>query len=175
MQCGNGIKFEMLVYPDHLWKWLKFRMLMYSAYLQNYLDFGYGLLIFLIFVMSVPWFCTGLWGLRGVTVIRSIDLLDDLYLVVSKTICTFSFQKIQLKMLSGKWRPFCPTLNVLKTYHWNNRPPWIHSMGDISGILQQRSAIYLYARCGVSQQTTMIYSSHAPHFCILLPISVGGQ
>ena len=27
---------------------------------------------------------------------------------------TFSFKKINLKMLSGKWRPFCLGLNVLK-------------------------------------------------------------
>ena len=32
-------------------------------------------------------------------------------------ICTFSFQKMHLKMLYGKWRPCCLGLNVLK-YHW---------------------------------------------------------
>ena len=26
---------------------------------------------------------------------------------------TFSFKKMHLKMLSGEWRPFCPSLNVL--------------------------------------------------------------
>ena len=30
---------------------------------------------------------------------------------------TFSFKKIHLKMSSGKWRPFCPGLNVLKDFH----------------------------------------------------------
>ena len=30
-------------------------------------------------------------------------------------IYTFSFKKMQLKILSGKWRPFCLGLNELKT------------------------------------------------------------
>ena len=34
---------------------------------------------------------------------------------------TFSFKKIYLKMSSGKWRPFCLGLNVLKPYfQWTN-------------------------------------------------------
>ena len=32
---------------------------------------------------------------------------------------TFSFRKIHLKMSSGKWRPFCLGLNVLKWYYAN--------------------------------------------------------
>ena len=31
----------------------------------------------------------------------------------------FSFRKMHLKMLSGKWWPFCLGLNVLKTSKWN--------------------------------------------------------
>ena len=31
-------------------------------------------------------------------------------------IYTFSFKKIHLKMSSGKWRPFCDGLNVLRQY-----------------------------------------------------------
>ena len=30
---------------------------------------------------------------------------------------TFSFKKMPLKMLHGKWRPFCPGLNVLRVRH----------------------------------------------------------
>ena len=33
-------------------------------------------------------------------------------------ILTFSFQKIHLKMSSGKWRPFCPVLNVFIMEAW---------------------------------------------------------
>ena len=29
---------------------------------------------------------------------------------------TFSFRKMHFKMSSGKWRPFCPGLNVFNTY-----------------------------------------------------------
>ena len=37
---------------------------------------------------------------------------------ISFEIHTFSFKKMQLKMSSGKWRPFCLGLNVLKVYTW---------------------------------------------------------
>ena len=30
---------------------------------------------------------------------------------------TFSFKKMHFKLSSGKWRPFCPGLNVLKNYN----------------------------------------------------------
>ena len=40
------------------------RILMYPDHLQNWLDFGHGLLIFLIFVMSPPWLhCPSDWPL----------------------------------------------------------------------------------------------------------------
>ena len=32
---------------------------------------------------------------------------------------TFSFKKIHLNMSSGKWRPFCLSLNVLIPQHWD--------------------------------------------------------
>ena len=32
---------------------------------------------------------------------------------------TFSFKKIDLNMSSAKWRPFCPSLNVLTQWGWN--------------------------------------------------------
>ena len=36
---------------------------------------------------------------------------------------TFSFKKMDLKMSSAKWRPFCLGLNVLKLNHVNKRVP----------------------------------------------------
>ena len=35
---------------------------------------------------------------------------------------TFAFKKIHLKMLSGKWRPFCLGLNVLIRFLYSNCP-----------------------------------------------------
>ena len=32
----------------------------------------------------------------------------------------FSFKKMQLKMLSGKWRPFCLSLNVLMPHVYSS-------------------------------------------------------
>ena len=46
---------------------------MYADHTQNWLDFGHGLLIFLIFVLSEPWLCaylTGIWRVRGAAAIR---------------------------------------------------------------------------------------------------------
>ena len=57
---------------------LKHGMLMYPDYLQNLLDFGHGLLLFIIFVVFAPWhrvYLIGPWGLRGAAAIRSPDLL----------------------------------------------------------------------------------------------------
>ena len=46
---------------------------------------------------------------------------------MSIEIPTFSFKKIHLKMSSGKWRPFCLGLNVLKRHQhqepWRRIPP----------------------------------------------------
>ena len=36
----------------------------------------------------------------------------------------FSFKKIDLKMSSGEWRPFCLGLNVLKLINVSKRGPW---------------------------------------------------
>ena len=37
---------------------------------------------------------------------------------------TFSFKKMHLKMSSGKWRPFCLGLNVLRYISWQTGGPW---------------------------------------------------
>ena len=63
MHGRNGLTFGMLMYHDHL---------------QTWLDFGHGLLVFLIFVMAAPWLhdcLTGFWRLRGAAIIRPLDLL----------------------------------------------------------------------------------------------------
>ena len=54
-------------------------MQMGADQLQDWLNFGHGLLIFIIFVMSAPWlhaYLIGLWLLKGVAAIRSLDLSD---------------------------------------------------------------------------------------------------
>ena len=62
--------------------------------LWNWLHFCHGLLNFFILVRSAPWFranLTGLWVLKGVRVIKSVDLLDHLYLVISDDIKKANF------------------------------------------------------------------------------------
>ena len=44
---------------------------------------------------------------------------------------TFSFKKMHLKLLSGKWRPFCLNLNVIYgpsvwSFHPHSKDPWIN-------------------------------------------------
>ena len=59
----NGLKFDMLMYPDHP---------------RNWPDFGRGLLIIFIFavpVLRLPAYLTELWRLSDATAVRSPDLL----------------------------------------------------------------------------------------------------
>ena len=42
----------------------------------------------------------------------------------SMEIKTFSFKKMHLKMLSGKWRSFCLTLKLVKSSHCNSFEVW---------------------------------------------------
>ena len=51
-----------------------------------------------------------IWTNAGILLIRNLG--TNFSKILSK-IYTFSFKKIHLKMLSGKWRPFCLGLNVL--------------------------------------------------------------
>ena len=46
--------------------------------------------------------------------ILSIGPLATNFNEILMEIHTFSFKKIHFKMLSGKWRPFCLSLNVLR-------------------------------------------------------------
>ena len=62
---------------------------------------------------------------------------------------TFSFTKIHLKMSSGKWRPFCLGLNVLKCCLWKESIlSWLQSSsGDLSTLL---------ALCGVENSPVTV-------------------
>ena len=67
-----------------------------------------------------------IWTNAGILLIWT---LGTSFSEVSFAIYTFSFKKMQLKMLSGKWRPFCLGLNVLKAEApgWRRgiiRPDW---------------------------------------------------
>ena len=52
-----------------------------------------------------------IWTNAGILLIRRLG--TNLGEIV-REIGTFSFKKMHLKMSSGKWRPFCPGLNVFK-------------------------------------------------------------
>ena len=47
-------------------------------------------------------------------VLLSIGLLGTSFSEILIGIMSFSWEKMHLKMSSGKWQPFCPGLNVLK-------------------------------------------------------------
>ena len=53
-----------------------------------------------------------IWSNTGILLIRNLGTNFNEILI---EIHTFSFKKIHLKMSSGKWRPFCLGLNVLRT------------------------------------------------------------
>ena len=99
-----------------------------------------------IFITSCTWFRRGVLCDRGFTIIGSdnglspgrrqaitwtnvgILLIGPLGTNFSEMLIeihTFSFKKIHLKMSSGKWQPFCLSLNVFmydrgRTVSWNN-------------------------------------------------------
>ena len=52
-----------------------------------------------------------IWANAGILLIGPLETNFSEILIET---CTFSFKKMHLKMLSGKWRPFCLGLNVLK-------------------------------------------------------------
>ena len=76
------------------------------------------------------------WTNVGILLIR---LLVTNFSNMLIEIHTFSFKKIHLKMSSGKWRPFCLVLNVLKpslqTIEWirNHADYWVCAI-QIGGI-----------------------------------------
>ena len=60
----------------------------------------------------------------------SIGHLGTMFSEILLTSRTFSFKKIRFKMLSGKWQPFCLSLNVYRstinytTKSWDRREMW---------------------------------------------------
>ena len=100
----NGLKFDMLIYPDHL---------------QNWLDFGHHLLIFLDLaewriyasVNQPPLVQIMAWRRSGGILLNGP--LGTYFSEILTGIQTFSLKKMHLKMSSAKWRPFCLGLNVL--------------------------------------------------------------
>ena len=61
--------------------------------------------------LSPPWRWAIIWTNGGILLAGPLGINFN---EISINIHTFSFQKIHLEMLSGKWWPFCPYLNVLK-------------------------------------------------------------
>ena len=61
--------------------------------------------------LSPGWHQAIIWSNGGLLL---IGLLGTNLIEILIEINTFSFRKMHLKMLSGKWRPFCLTLNVLR-------------------------------------------------------------
>ena len=62
-----------------------------------------------------------IWANAGILLIGT---LGTSFSEILSEICTFSFEKMHLKMLSEKWQPFCLGLNVLTnwgTYNFINR------------------------------------------------------
>ena len=60
-----------------------------------------------------------IWTNAGILLIRPLGTNFNEMLI---EILTFSFMKMRLKVSSGKWRPFCLGLNVLKR-HWLGTVP----------------------------------------------------
>ena len=70
-----------------------------------------------------------IWTNDGILLIGPLGTKFDEILI---EIDTFSFKEMHLKMSSGKWRPFCLGLNVLKHNNYRN---WTHIVEFISSEL----------------------------------------
>ena len=71
-----------------------------------------------------------------------IGLLGTNFSEILIEIHTFSFKKMRFKLSSGKWRPFCPGLNVLRAQmrmHCSYHMVETHTCFIIQEILQVRS------------------------------------
>ena len=84
------------------------------------------------------WYQAIIWTKAGILLIGPLgtnfsEILIGIYI--------FSFKKMHLKMLSGKWRPFCLGLNVLMTLHllcWFRSHTWIHIKYCIFPVMRTR-------------------------------------
>ena len=84
-----------------------------------------------------------IWNKAGILLIRNLgtnfsEILSEIY--------TFSFKKIHLKMSSGKWRPFCLGLNVLRQ----------------TLLFLKNVDMVCYGRCVVSGAITLTSQWHEP-------------
>ena len=84
---------------------------------------------------------TIIWPSAGILLIRPLGTNFNETLI---EIHTFSFKKIHLKMLSGKWRPFCLCLNVLIT-----KKMWIGKVFPYLDVIMQHSFVNLNASVNV--------------------------
>ena len=78
---------------------------------------------------------------------------------------TFSFKKIHLKMLSGKWRPFCLGLNVLISVallsyglHWVKMRRLIISTGCMHGCFQNWHMLCFDSIVSLASFESMLWS-----------------
>ena len=64
--------------------------------------------------LSPGWLWAIIWTNAGILL---IELLGTNFIETLIKSYTFAFRKMHLKMLSGKWRPFCLGLNILTFEH----------------------------------------------------------
>ena len=74
-----------------------------------------------------------IWTNAGILLIRTLGTnVNEIFI----NIHTFLFKKKHLKMLSGKWRPFCRGLNVLnKKKQWSNIKSLVYTESDMKNML----------------------------------------
>ena len=83
--------------------------------------------------LSPGWRQAIFWTNAGILLIRHLGTnFSDILIEIQ----TFSLKKMHLKMSSGKWRPFCFGLNVLKLLNW------IQVLNKHSYLMQALHSIY---------------------------------
>ena len=77
-----------------------------------------------------------IWTNAGILLIGALETNFSEILI---EIFTFSFRKMHLKMSSGKWRPFCLSLNVLNDSIDLSLPGWLERQKSMILMWHQKS------------------------------------
>ena len=90
--------------------------------------------------LSPSWRQAIIWTNAGILLIGLLGTNSEILFGIQ----TFSFKKMHSKMSSGKWRPFCLGLNVLRINTFNNSPLYSISQEICTRFLLCCALLWLY-------------------------------
>ena len=92
----------------------------------------YYLYLFIMYKLNLVFFHLQRLGQAIIWTNDGIMLIVPLFSEILIKIHTFSFKQMHLKMLYGKWQPYCPSLNVLMLFYWCSDPETISERNGLT-------------------------------------------